>query len=296
MIKDNDLIKKTLFIILTILTLIMIYYLFFPKKSYIETKLEEQPENNNINTDIKEYNDSNKEEIKTNNKEQEDCKYRYEKKIEPTYTEWSEFSNWQKEPVQKSELVNVEQKTVTEKINVPEYKQVEKVIDLQQKTVCEYGYTNISGKCTKEHLITKIDAETKYTCENGYNLKEFKCYNGKEYKEPIKTYSCPDKNPGLRYELENNKCKVINVFYGKSKTKYTCPDNYTLKGNKCVTTETIEVTKEIYKDVIYYRFQTRNKTEEKYDIIWSTENDTSLLEKEYTNVGKFCNITFDNFN
>ena len=372
MSKNSDLIKKILFNSLVILTIILIYLLFFPKKSYIESKLNNElnpiieetfnqniksmeiaannyfSENNeekitlkqlidkNLLVDLKDSNgnicDSNNSYIENkdnklniylkcnekeetieitkentsndniekpnnennidNTKEKLLCLYEYRKKLPDTYTEWSEFSNWQTEEVKSNDLTNVEikkehvldgTKIITEQkeINIEATKKI--------RLACPSDYIESNGTCIKETKLNTVTASFSYTCPNGYTKNGTNCYKNGNTIKATKNYTCPNNQSNIRFELSNDKCNVISIKYLNITNKeeyYTCPNGYNLSGNKCYSNIAVEKEVENYKEVTYYRYQTRKKNNEKYDIKWSRINNNTLLESEYNMIRK----------
>lgn len=312
--KDSKKIRTITFNILVILTILFIYLFFFPKKSYVKERIDnninplvEETFKENINA-IKiasdEYFSSNENEtvslqelmdqnllaelkdsrgescsatsyVEKNNEmikihlECKDksgdryislvdgkflCIYQYEKKLEASYTDWSEWSEWSTEQTEANELTNIE----TEVRKEPDGTTT--VTETREETTAATGTT----KRTQKDII---DATPKYIQ-----------IDGKTYT----TYSCPSNTNKTEYVLENTKCRV----YTKTTTGYSCPDGYNLSGSTCYKTVTYEKEVENFKDVTYYRYQTREKTNEKVDVKWSIKDDQNLLNDSYNMVGK----------
>lgn len=363
MIKNNDLIKKILFNSLVILTIVLIYLLFFPKKSYIESKLNNElnpiieetfkqniksmeiaannyfSENKegkitlkqlidkNLLVDLKDSNgnicDSNnsyiekkdnklniflkcdekeenieivKEESNTDNNSNEKnkllCLYEYRKKLPDTYTNWSEFSNWQTEEVKSNDLTNVETKKEQvldgTKI-ITEQKEISIEATKKTRLACPSDYIESNGICISETNLKNINASFTYSCPNGYRKNGINCYKDGKTIKANKIYTCPNNLDNVKFELSGDKCKVISIKYLNITNKeeyYTCPNGYNLSGNKCYSNIAVEKEVENYKEVTYYRYQTRKKNNEKYDIKWSRINNNTLLESEYNMIRK----------
>ena len=350
--KNSSLIRTILFNALLILTLLVIYLLFFPKKSYVKEKLDNNnPEveeifNSNINNmkiasiNFFENNESNKVTLqelidknllvelkdskgsscdtnsyveKEDNKliinlkcldkqetkeitldENEDnnekllCIYEYTKEINDGYTDWSDWSDWSKDKIEKDEYTNVEEKVEKEEdgtetvTNSREYS-----IEATYNEImgCPAGYTAINGTCKGKEEINSITASIRYSCPNGYNRNGEMCYGNGGSTHASKEYYCPSNQGTVEFELSGNMCRTFNVRYVSPNAKqvyYTCPGGYYLSGNRCYASESYneEVTK--YKDVTYYRYQKREKTNKKFEIIWSSKDNQELLDKEYT--------------
>jgi hypothetical protein len=354
--KDSSLIRTVLFNILLVLTLLIIYLMFFPKKSYVKEKLDNEPSheveevfNSNINsmkiaslnyfenndtsnvtlqelidknllTELKDStntscsNDSyvekrenkliialkcsDKEDTKEIVLDKEDndseerllCIYEYKKETKEGYTDWSDWSEWSKEKIEKDELTNVEEKVEKEEDgtevieNTNEYS-IEATYN--SKIGCPDGYTETNGTCKKKEETNSINAIVKYTCEGlaGYRLEGSKCVGSTNTLNAIAHYSCPSNQGSLEYELSGTTCRVFMIRYinpGETQGYYTCPDGYYLSGNRCYASETYNEEIKKYKDVTYYRYQKREKTNKKIDIIWSSKDNQELLDKEYT--------------
>lgn len=320
--EDTSLIRSILFNILVILTIILIYFLFFPKKSYIEKKLDNKFDmneieiqniknmeiaglsffNENKNTtkitlselidkklilELKDKDNNvcskdsyiekkdgkliiylkcneketiNEIEIKNNENDKTICIYEYIKQEPEKYTEWSEFSDWQKEEKKSNELIQVETKIKKEKIGTTKTTETKKI--------------EINAK-----------ANIILTCPNGYKQNKDACI--KEVKSssiPAQNNKCPNDKKLIRYELNGNKCDMISIRYMEpinKKIYYTCPDGYELSGTTCVTNKNIEKEIDEYKEITYYRYRTRKKIESKYDVKWSIINDYKLINDEY---------------
>ena len=329
--KDSSLIRTILFNILVILTVLFIYFMFFPKKSYVKEKLDselnplaEETFNQNINS-LKiagetyfENNDNGKITLKQlrelsllaelkdttgkpcnedsyvektdskmiihlNCEEKEDekivnlkkekllCIYQYEKKLEQSYTNWSDWSNWTIEEITADDLTNVETKvekesngtkTITEKKQLTENAKVNTIIK------CPTGYSMQNNKCMKKTQKQTIDAKI----------------------NSEKKYYCPENKGNIEYTLSGKKCNMYEMSYQDLiiEDEYSCPTGYNLSNTKCY--KTIEYNKEVedYNEVTYYRYQTREKETAKIDIKWSTPDDKNLLDDEYTMVGKIA--------
>lgn len=361
--KYSSIIRTILFNILVILTIIFIYILFFPKKSYIKEKLDnglnienesneninekdnesnseiesifnkninilketgenylienkktkvtlEELINNNLITDIKDSNNnscSNTSYVeKKDNKtithlecsdktgeiivDSKECLYQYEKKLEPTYTNWSEWSEWDTNKVEANELTNVEEKT--EKVLdgtriITDTKEVSINATKSSTTSCPEGFTKSGNECTKKTEGKSIKASVSYSCPGGYSRTGAFCYKLSEKIDAIKSYYCPKNTGNTEYELSGETCKTFNIIHSGLQTKdiYSCPQGYNLSNDKCYKTEQYQKEVDNYKEVTYYRYQTREK-EEKIDVKWSKENDEDLLNQEYNMVDK----------
>lgn len=354
--KNSSLIRTILFNILLVLTLLIIYLMFFPKKSYVKEKLDngetkeaEEVFNSNINSmkiaslNYFENNDTNKvtlqelidnnlitelkdststpcsndssaekkdnkliislscsdfkdtKEIVLENQENESeerllCIYEYRKETEEGYTDWSDWSEWSKDKVEKDDLTNVEEKIEKEEDGTEVIqKSNEYSIDAtyNSRIGCPDGYTETNGTCKKKEETSPISATVKYTCEGlqGYRLEGSKCVGSTNTLNAIARYSCPSNQGSLEYVLSGNTCRVFMIRYtnpGETQGYYTCPDGYYLSGNRCYISETYNEEIKKYKDVTYYRYQKREKTAKKIDIIWSSKDNQELLDNEYT--------------
>lgn len=319
---DTRKIRTIMFNILVILTLVFIYVFFFPKKSYVKNKMEkglEEIVENTFNQNMESMKISGKEyfssrengtvtlqqlideglsaELKDSKGEScntasyiekdenkmkihlecsdkvEDtiisltddkflCIYQYEKKIESGYTEWSEWSEWQIDKVEKDDLTNVETETRKELAGkTKEQKSRQESTPATSKQACPNGTIDVGNKkCKIRREVGTVDLQQK---------------------------KCPNNNTKYEYEKIGNKCKKYEIYYiDQSQTTPTCPQGYSLSGNTCYKTVYYEEEVDNYKDVTYYRFQTRKKTDEKIDIKWSTKDDQELLNQSYIMIGK----------
>ena len=324
--------KKVLFNALVFLTIIFIYMIFFPKKSYIQKKIDielnpliEETFNQNINSlkiagetyfeknnnskiTLKELKDKNllaelkdsqgnicsdssyvektssKMTVKLECKEKTDevviynhekflCIYQYEKKINASYTDWSAWSEWSTKEIKK---IVSKKKEVTTKAQE------------NTKYYCPEGYDVYNGKCKKKEKNSTINASLSLECPEGYSRTWTTCQKGNIQKEATKKYYCPSNNGNIEFELSGDKCNAYSVKYTevlKQEKYYTCPNGYKIKDNICYKTEEYKEEQNKYKEVKYYRYQTRKKEKEKIDIKWSTDNDKELLNNKYNKVG-----------
>lgn len=346
--KYSHAIRTILFNILIILTILLIYFLFFPKKSYVKTILDnnkssriEETFNTNINNmkiasqNYFENNESNKVtlqelidnnlltnlkdseenicdtnsyseisddkltiylkcqdkeqtvEIKENKKTKLLCLYEYRKEIEQGYTEWSDWSQWSIQEIEENELTNVETKIEEEPDDtkiITDTKQISIDATKNEKLSCPDGYYEENSKCKKKVESNSINASISYSCPDGYTRNGLKCYNNTNTIDATKNYYCPSNQTNIEFELLGSECKAYNIRYIETNTKeeyYTCPNGYKLKENKCYKTEEYEKEITNYKEVKYYRYQTRKKTESKFDIIWSSKENENLKNSEY---------------
>ena len=341
--ESTSLIRKILFNILVILTILFIYYMFFPKKSYVDDKLNkvtnpivENTINDNMNNmeiaskkylleskddtvtlqhlidkkllskddykncDMESYakKENNKINIylKCNGKDltkeikleeepiKEICIYQYEKKEATGYTEWSE---WSKEEVKQSDLIEVETKVENEIDGVESKDGVREVsikATANTRNSCPEGYKEENNKCVKKEYLNTITASISYTCPNGYGRNGFTCYKNGYTVKAQKGYYCPTNTGNLEYVINGSNCDVYNIInksYLGTKTYFTCPEGYELRGEECFKNVYYEEEVENYKEVTYYRYRTRNKNNEKNIIKWSKVNDYNLINDEY---------------
>ena len=318
---DSRKIRTILFNILVILTLVFIYIFFFPKKSYVKSKVEnglndivESTFNQNMESMrisgteyftsrengtvtlqqlideglSAELKDSKGETCSTASYIEKDdkkmkihldctdkkgdkilnlsdnkfiCIYQYEKKTEEGYTDWSEWSEWQKEPVEKDELTNVETETRQELDGKrKEQKSRQESIAATSKQACPNGTTELGNKCKFRKYVGDV------------NL-----FYGE----------CPNNDTRYEYDPNGSNCKKYEIYYtDKNNTASSCPQGYNLSGNRCYKTVYYEEEVDNYKDVTYYRYKTRKKTNAKTDIKCSIKDDQELLNQSYTMVGK----------
>lgn len=347
---NKESIKKTiLFNLLLIFTLIFIFVLFFPKKSYIQRKIDnnldqdiEMTFKENINAlkiaSINYLKENDKEKVtlqelidknllvelkdskgntcsnesyskKEDNKiivnlkcsDKEDkieesieknyllCLYEYRKEIENGYTDWSEWSSWSKEKVEKNDLTNVEEKTEQE-IDGTEFitKTREITVDAikNKRFSCPSGYEEENGNCKTKTVLNSINASISYSCPEGYKKTGTNCYGDNDRINATREYYCPANQGSTEFELSGDKCNIYRISYISANTEeyYSCNEGYELSDKKCIGKEEYEEEVEKYKDVKYYRYQTREKTDKKIDIIWSHKDDKSLLDKSYNMV------------
>lgn len=345
--KDSSVLRTVLFNALIILTILAIYLLFFPKKSYVKEKLEaEDPRvtetfESNINSmkvaSINYFKDNDKDKVtleelinknlltelkdsknnacskdsyvekkdssliisldcddKKDKKEitlginitGENCIYEYTKETKQ-YSDWSEWSEWSKEKVEKDELTNVEEKKETEIVGKEtETKTREVSIDASFNWTsgsCPPGYTEVNGTCKTVVEGNSINASVQYSCPEGYTRSGEKCI-GATTIDAGKRYYCPSSNSDISFTLTGDKCRTFYTRYAEkgSSGEYSCPNGYTLSGNKCYTTETYEEEVVSETEVTYYRYQKREKKESKIETIWSSKDNQDLIDKEYT--------------
>ncbi len=176
---------------------------------------------------------------------EEKYEYEYAKEISCKYSDWSEWSAWQKEKVTPTNLRKVETKKETST------QHGEDVIDATKKVTysCKDGYTYKNGECyrivTKTYTTDPTIGIT-YTCPSDYKLVNGKCEKTVTTEERIAatenvSYTCPS-----GYTLSGTKCtkSSTTVIDATATTKYSCPSGYTLDGKKCkkTTTDTIDAT------------------------------------------------------
>ena len=323
---DSRKLRTILFNILVILTLVFIYIFFFPKKSYVKNKMEnglnnivedtykqniesmkisgneyfanngngtvtlQQLINQGLSAELKDskgescstasYVEKDDKKIKIhldcNDKSGEKvinlsgdkfvCIYQYEKKIEEGYTDWSEWSDWQTEPIEKNNLTNVETEVRQESDGTTkEQKSRQESVAATSKPACPDGTINTGNKCKIRKEVGTVELD-----EN----------------------KCPNNSAKYEYERSGNSCKKYEIYYvEQNSTALTCPQGYNLSGRYCYKTVYYEEEVEKFKDVTYYKYQTRTKTDAKIDIKWSTKDDQELLSKSYNMVGKIsCEI------
>ena len=349
--KDSSLIRTILFNALLVLTLLAIYLLFFPKKSYIKDKLNikdpkvEETFNSNIDSmkvasinyfkteksnkvtlqelidrnlinEIKDSTDSScdsnsnikrednkliinlkctdKEdtrEIILNSEEKNDgtsCIYEYIKNVGEGYSDWSDWSEWSKDKIEKDEYTNVEEKIEKEedgKETVTKSREfsIEATYNSGGSS-CPGGYSPANGTCKKKEHTNTINANADYSCPKGYNLNGTKCVGSSNTINAGVKYSCPSNQGNVEYIQDGSKCLVYVTTYADpvSEGYYSCPGGYYLSGNRCYGSESYneEVTK--YKDVTYYRYQKREKLDQKIETIWGIKDNQELLNEGYT--------------
>lgn len=344
--KNSSLIRTIIFNILLILTLVFIYLLFFPKKSYVKTKLENKIspkveetyntninnmkiasdayfENNNVNkvtleelvsnnliTQLKDSNDEfcslnsyveqddekttirlicpdNEGTVEIPKNKENNCVYEYKKEISEGYTEWSDWSEWSLEKKESNDLTNVETKTEKEEDGteiVNDSNQINIDAYWNQTSACPDGYYEEGDRCKRKEMKNSISASVKYTCPDGYRRSGTNCYNGNRSTTAKKIYYCPSDQSNIEFVLDGSSCQTYAITYtnkNASNGYYSCPDGYNLSGSTCYKYETSTHEQTKYKETTYYRYQTREKTASKIDVIWSYKDNQELLDKEY---------------
>lgn len=358
--KDSSLIRTILFNALLVLTLLVIYLLFFPKKSYVKEKLDNNnPEveeifNSNINNmkvasinyfkieksnkvtlqelidrnlinELKDSTDSscdnnsyvkredNKLIINLKCTDKEDtreitlnsdgenegmsCIYEYSKNVGEGYSDWSDWSEWSKDKIEKDEYTNVEEKVEKEEDGKETVtKSREFSIDATYNnggSSCPAGYSPANGTCKKKEQTNTINANADYSCPKGYSLSGKKCVGSSNTINAAVKYSCPSNQVDVEYIRDGSVCRVYTTTYTNPVAQgyYTCPGGYYLSGDRCYGSESYneEVTK--YKEVTYYRYQKREKLDQKIETIWGIKDNQELLSQGYT-MGKVITCEF----
>ena len=187
------------------------------------------------------------------------CIYQYEKQIAGGYTEWSSWSEWQKDPIEANELREVETEVRKESNGKTSEKKSRQ--DVVNAKACPDGTTQESLKCKVRKYVGNVSPS-----------------DGK----------CPNNTISAEYDKEGNTCKKYDIYYIEQYASSTtaCPDGYNLSGRKCYKTIYYTEENESFTDVTYYRSRTRTKTDAKIDIKWSKKDDQELLSKSYNMVGK----------
>ena len=237
--------KKTtiLFNILVILTIIVIFLIFFPKKSYIESKIEETPT-------VEEVFNTNIEQIKTAGR-----KYFEDKEGKVTLEELekenliAEIKDSNNEACNKDSYIKKEEdKTTIKLICNDKEEKIELTNEENKKLFCLYEYKKTEDKEytdwsnwsdwqqeeVKENDLTKV--ETKIEEEpDGTEIKEFTEELSTEAIEHIKI-TCPQ-----GYEEKNGNCiKKVELNPIKASILYTCKEGYSRNGSYCYNGETSE--------------------------------------------------------
>lgn len=222
-----------------------------------------------------------------NNEERLLCIYEYKKETSEGYTEWSDWSEWTKDKIEKNEYTNVEEKIEKEedgKETIEKTREYSIEATYNTKQGCPDGATVSNGMCKKREETNSISASVKYSCPQGYNRNGDTCYGNVNSLPAIKQYYCPSNQGTVEFELSGDRCRTFNIRYtspNETQAYYTCPNGYYLSGNRCYASETYNEEVPKYKDVTYYRYQKREKTNKKIDIIWSSKDNQELLDKEY---------------
>ena len=149
---------------------------------------------------------------------------------------------------------------------------------------CPSGYQLSSDKktCTKTETI---NANYSYSCKNG-TLNGNKCTittSDTVLVASEHSYKCASGT------LSGNKCIINNTKEATTDVviTYTCK-NGTVDGNKCViVNEKTESAKYTLKDVVYYRYATRNYVKATVSYKWSSsKEDKNLINAGYKLTGK----------
>ena len=194
-----------------------------------------------------------------------------------------EWSDWQKEKIEKDDLTNVEEKVEKEedgKEVVTRNNNYSIEATYNETVGCPAGYTESSGACRSMTQGETINATPSYSCPQGYELQGTKCKGSINTINAAVRHSCPASNNDIIFELSGDKCKTYYIKYtGKqTNTYYTCPNGYSLSGDRCYAYQTYEEEITKYKDVTYYRYQKREQKESKIETIWSTKDNQELLK------------------
>ena len=219
------------------------------------------------------------------------CMYEYEKKVPASYGDWSGWSDWSTNAVSESDVRRVQTKVVKEQSGS------NTVVDTKTESIdatykssfsCDPGYELVNKRCRKRNLVSVSKASSESVCPSGYTMKGDACYNGGIKASVTVRYYCPSNESDYEYELSGDKCYTYKIIYKGviDKGYYVCPSDYRLDGSKCLKDVSFERTEPSYRNVTYYRFQTREKGYESIDVKWSVPDDKGLLDNGYVVVGK----------
>ena len=257
---ENKIIKTILFNILVVLTLIFIFLLLFPKKSYVESKINEETKeqtdtvqnnmvydetfkNNFTSMKIASINYFEKNESKkVTLKELKDNEYLLElKDSEGVSCSNDSYAEKNEETMTVNLVCNNTNKEA--QINLKTYEE-----DVNDKLICIYEYQKVQeptytewgewSEWQKDKVeqddLTKVETKKEKTDEPQRESKPAK---------ENKIINCPD-----GYKEDNSQCKLkteINKI--NASVAYNCPSGYKKTGTNCYKdTEKIEATKEYY--------------------------------------------------
>lgn len=300
--KDNRIIKLILFNSLVILTIIFIFLLIFPKKSYVESKLHQEVSydetfNNNFNSmkiaaiNYFEKNESSKVTLK-------------ELKEKDLTTELKDSDG---ENCDDESYAEKTDSTIT--INLI-CKNVTKTTELDSKTYeekgknCMYEYEKNSEKKytdwsdwsewqetkVEKDELTNVETKTEEIV-NGTN-EETISIKANENKKIV----CPS-----GYIEENSECRYrtkLNTI--KASVSYTCPEGYKKNGTKCSSdTSIIEATKKYYCPTgdKYIEYELSDSECNAYRVSYAEKKQEEIYytcEEGYRLSGDKCFMTIEN--
>lgn len=143
---------------------------------------------------------------------------------------------------------------------------------------CESGYTLSGTSCIKPTTATETVSAT---CPSGTLSGNTCSVTGTQTKTVSAT--CP-----TGFTLNGNRCygtKTTTVAVTTT-TSYSCSAGYSLSGSSCTRTVAVYETKNVYKDVQYYRYKEKAYISGNKLVEWSTsQKDTYLTGKGYSLTG-----------
>lgn len=186
-----------------------------------------------------------------------------------TYTSISNFTCYYKESVQSCQQVA--------------YKEL--VIDYCGSTPCgQYWETKYKNVCSTNYKTTSTSA----TCKSGYTNINGIC-TLKKTSSTTTSATCPS-----GYSPANNTCIKTTNSLSETAVIKTCPSGYnaTSDNSRCYQNYEKTVTVNSTKNVIYYRYRTREYVNGSEDSKWSrSNNDNSLLNAGYKLTGQTRTIS-----
>lgn len=298
--KNSNLIRNILFNVLVILTIILIYFLFFPKKSYVESKLD-----NELNPIIEEtFNQNTKsmEIASTNyfNEFKEETKVTLKQLIEKNLLvdlkdSKGNVCNSDESYIENKEdrlyiYLNCEEKKGTTEIVKENISNENDKTNNDGKLLCLYEYTKklpdtytnwseFSQWSTEEKTtdeLTNVETKIELVLDGTKIVEETTQVSIEATKKT--RISCPD-----GYTESNDKCKKeIKANSISAAISYTCPSGYSKNGTKCYKNgNSINATKKYYcpSDKEFIKFELSN---DKCNVINIRYIDTSNTEEYYT--------------
>ena len=316
---DSRKLRTIIFNILVILTLVFIYIFFFPKKSYVKSKVE-----NGLNDIAESTFNQNIESMKISGNEyfasRENGTVTLQQLIDEGLS--AELIDSKGEACDSSSYIEKDDKKMRIHLACSD-KTDEKIISLtNDKFICIYqyekkieeGYTEWSewSEWQKEPVqgndLTYVETEVRKesngkqstqksrqdvvnakACPDGTTEDRGECRIRKYVGNVGLSYGdCPSNTLSVEYERDGNSCKKFNIVYidQYASSATSCPNGYNLSGRKCYKTIYYNEENESFTDVTYYRYKTRKTTSAKTDIKWSVKDDQELLNQSYTMVGK----------
>jgi len=250
------------------------------EQSYVEVTNENDEHTMKINlscTDIKDYviiymSNSN---VLSSNEVAKNDSCEYKKVTNAKWSDYSAWSSWQTKKITKTDYNKVE--TKTEKVNT--------------------GVTSVAHKKIEEAASTKNETK-QYICDNSYDnagtySKETGCVKTSEPKEEMrakKVYICDSTYDNEGIYTKYTKCMKNSNAKLNITVTYTCPSEYDNAGvyekeTTCKKTIITYNKENQYKNVTYYRQQTRTLLSGDSDVKWSNCNDISLINSGYYKTG-----------